>query len=337
MSGVGLGAGSWTTGATTGYLGASLVGFLDASQVTLSIDDASRTVTVTPTGAFFTVYVEGKKFDLTTAQSIQWPDDNGLHYFYFNTDGVLSTITPFTIDLISKFAFCAILYWDKPTQTHVYWGNERHGIYMGTSTHAYLHQTRGAQWERELGLVNFNVDGTGNLAIDGQFTAEGGVIWDEDIKHTIPAQAQIPILYKSGSTWKKKTADAFPIIHSGTAGYTGTRLPYNLNTAGVWSLAEVDLNKFVLVHIFATNDIDNPVVGVQGTNEYISKSAARTGANVELETLSDLPFAEFAPLGSVIFETRNSYTNAIKGRVVSTDTGSNYVDKRGEYFRPDTK
>jgi hypothetical protein len=78
------------------------------------------------------------------------------------------------------------------------------------------------------------------------------------------------------------------------------------------------------------------VIGIQGTAQYISKSAARTGANQELQTLSDLPFAEFTPLGSVIFETQNSYTNAPKARIVSTDTGTNYVDKRASYFRPDT-
>jgi len=75
---------------------------------------------------------------------------------------------------------------------------------------------------------------------------------------------------------------------------------------------------------------------VQGIEEYNSKSDARAGAETELQTLSGLPFAEFTPLGSVIFETRNSYTNAVKGRVVSTDTGAPYEDKRATYFRPDT-
>jgi hypothetical protein len=336
MSGVGLGAGAWTTGTTTAYMAESLVGFLDSSEVTLSIDDSSRTLTVTPTGSTFTVYVKGIKLVLSGAQSVQWPDDNGLHYFYFNEQGVLSHVAPFTIELLTEYTFCSIVYWDKPTQTHVYWADERHGIYMGTYTHIYLHSTRGAQWDRGLGLTGFNVDGTGNLAADAQFTAASGVIWDEDIKFSIPAQAQIPVLYKSGTTWKKKAADSFPIIHSGTAGYTGTRLPYNLNSAGTWSLAEVDSNKFVLVHVFATNDIDNPVVAIQGQAQYNSKSAARTGADTELQTLSDLPFAEFAPLGSVIYETQNSYLNAVKGRVVSTDTGANYEDKRASYFRPDT-
>jgi len=336
MSGVGLGAGSWITGATTGYLAESLVGFLDASQVALSIDNGSRTLTVTPTGTEFTIYVQGVKHVLTAAQSVTWTNATGLHYFYFDATGTLTHTTTFTVELLTKYTFASVLYWDAASSSRVYWGDERHGIYMGTYTHIYLHSTRGAQWDRGLGLIGFSVDGDGSAAAHAQFTAASGVIWDEDIKFLIPAQAQIPVLFKSGSTWKKKAADAFPVIYSGTAGYTGTRLPYNLNTAGTWSLAEVSANKFVLVHVFGTNDIDNPVVAVQGIAEYNSKSAARTGADTELQTLSDLPFAEFTPLGCVIFETSSAYTNAVKARIVSTDTGANYVDKRATYFRPDT-
>jgi hypothetical protein len=69
-------------------------------------------------------------------------------------------------------------------------------------------------------------------------------------------------------------------------------------------------------------------VGVVGTQQYNNISAARTGANSEISALSDLPFAEFVPIGSVIFQS-NNYTNAVKARVVQTDTGANYVDFRG--------
>jgi hypothetical protein len=41
-----------------------------------------------------------------------------------------------------------------------------------------------------------------------------------------------------------------------------------------------------------------------------------------------LPFLEFVKMGSVIFQSANSYTNTPKARTVSTDTGENYVDYR---------
>jgi hypothetical protein len=316
-------------------MGDSLVGFLDAAtETTLAIDDASRTLTLSPTGDLFTVYAEGIKLTLGV-KTVTWANAVGLHYFYIDSAGDLQTTQTFSIDMIKRHAFVSVLYWDPSVSSHAYFGNERHGIYMGTSTHAYLHTTRGAQWERGLSLTGFSVDGTGNSNANAQFTSASGKIWDEDIPYDLAAQAQIPVLYRSGTTWKKKAADPFPVIYSGTAGYSGTRIPYNLNSAGTWSLAEVDANKFVLVHVFATNDIDNPVVALQGTTQYASKTAARDGARTELETLTDLPFLEFTPLGSVIFETQNSYTNTPKARIVSID-GANYADKRGELFRPGT-
>ena len=85
----------------------------------------------------------------------------------------------------------------------------------------------------------------------------------------------------------------------------------------------------MLVHFFGTNDIDNPTIGIQGTNEYGSIEDARIGANAEISSLSGLPFTEFVPVGSVIFQTRDFYSNTARARVRSTDTGADYVDFRG--------
>jgi hypothetical protein len=207
---------------------------------------------------------------------------------------------------------------------------------MASQTHLYLHNTQGAKFDRGLGLVGFSVDGGGGSNAHAQFTSVSGVIWDEDIRFPVSAQSQIPIFYKSGTgNWRRKNPDAYPVIYNGTAGYSSARLPYNFYNGSTWSLTQVDNNKFVLVHVFATNEIEYPVVGVLGTAQYISKADARTGAATELKTLSGLPFSEFTPIGTVIFETSNSYTNVPKAQIVSID-GANYYDTRSTYFRPDT-
>jgi hypothetical protein len=175
------------------------------------------------------------------------------------------------------------------------------------------------------------VNGDGSLASHAQFTSDEGTIRDEDLLLTLLAETQIPVLYRQGSLWRKKSADSFPVIYSGTAGYTGAngRLPFNEFTGGAWQLTEVPSLDFVLVHLFATNDINNPVVGIQGIASYSTTPSARTNANLEISTLTGLPFAEFVPIGSVIFQTATGYTNATKSRVRSTDTGADYVDFRG--------
>lgn len=339
MSGVGIGGGSWTTGTQSvvqNYMGDMMIGIQDASKLTLAVNDGTRTLTVAPVAGPYFIYSDGNKLEISTTKTAVWPDATGINYFYFDAAGALQVTSTFDISIITKYAFVSILYWDKDAAKHIYWGDERHGIYMAPMTHAYLHSTSGARFDRGLSLTGFSVDGTGNDNANAQFTSNSGVIWDEDIKIAIPAQTQIPIMYKSGTTWKRKGADSFPVIYTGTAGYAGTRLPYNQNVAGNWQLTEVDDNKFVLVHILATNDIEYPVMGIQGIAQYVSKAAARAGSNTELQSLSGLPFAEFTPLGSVIFQTNSLYANTPKALIVSTDDGANYEDKRATYFRPDT-
>lgn len=306
-------------------------GFPNRTDSTISINTTTRTFTIQPTTTSYDIYVKGVKFTKTTTETKVWPALAGNHYFYFDIAGVLQTTQVFDSTIIKDNAFISVVYWNTDNNTAPYWGEERHGLVMDGETHSYLHTVFGARYISGGALQNFNVDGSGNLAIDAQFTSDSGSIRDEDILHQYLAQTQIPILYKQGVLWRKKAADAYPVIYSGTAGYVGANslLAYNLLSGGTWSLSEVPNTNFVLVHIFATNDINNPVVGIQGINTYTSISNARTGASSEITQLAGMPFAEFVALGSVIYQTASSYSNTPRARVRSTDTGANYVDFRG--------
>ena len=305
-------------------------GFINRTDSTISFDDSTRIFTIAPVGSSFSFYIKGNKFTKTTAQTVTIPDTSGSHYIYFNTSGVLVSTQVFDISIIEQDAYVSLVYWNTDTIPHSrsYFAEERHGITMDGTTHAYLHTIFGARYLSGLALGGFTI-GNGTLDSHAQFTSDSGSIRDEDILHTIGAQTQIPILFRQGQLWRKKAADNFPVIYSGSAGYTGAngRLPYNQYTGGAWQLTEVSSNKFVLVHYFATNDVDNKVVGIQGIAEYNDIPAARNAASTEITTLSDLPFTEFVPIGTVIFQT-NTYTNAIDARIVPTN-GANYMDFRG--------
>ena len=305
-------------------------GFLNRTDSTISFDDSTRIFTIAPVGSSFSFYIKGNKFTKTTAQTVTIPDSSGSHYIYFNTSGVLVSTQVFDISIIEQDAYVSLVYWNTDTIPHSrsYFAEERHGITMDGTTHAYLHTIFGARYLSGLALGGFTI-GNGSLDSHAQFTSDSGSIRDEDILHVIGAQTQIPILFRQGQLWRKKAADNFPVIYSGSAGYTGAngRLPYNQYTGGAWQLTQVASNKFVLVHYFATNDVDNKVVGIQGIAEYNDIPAARNAASTEITTLSDLPFTEFVPIGTVIFQT-NTYTNAIDARIVPVN-GANYVDFRG--------
>jgi hypothetical protein len=314
------------------------VGLKDPSQVSLSINDASRTLTVSPVGASFVCFVKGKRIEISSPLTSVWSTSHGLHFFYIDINGDLITTTTFTDAIITEHTFVSMVYWDATANKHIIFANEKHGIKMSPITHQYLHRTRGAAFDSGGKLLNFVVDGGGGSDTHAQFTANSGVIWDEDIRIPYPAQAQMPIFYRTGASgvWKRKEANSFPVIKSGEEGYTGAggRLPYNHFNGASWTLNEVGNNKFVLVHVFATNDIEFPVIGIQGQVEYNDKTSARAGALAEIRQLSGLPVYEFCPLGSVVFQTGNAYTNTPKAQIVSTADGSDYQDHRLDSIRP---
>lgn len=315
----------------------TIVGIKDASQVSIAVNDGTRTFTVAPVSGSYECYAKGKKLIISSSKQIVWSNTPGVHFFYIDENENLVTTTTFTQSLITEHVFLSMVYWDDVAGKHIIFANERHGINMGTFTHLYLHNTQGAQFGNGLKLVNFVVDGGGGSDTHAQFTANSGSIWDEDIKTTIPAQSQFPVFYRNTSgNWKRKEANSFPVIISGEEGYTGAggRLPYNQFDGVNWNLTEVDNNKFVLVHVFGTNDMEFPIICIQGQNQYSDKTSARAGAILEIKELSGLPVLEFCPIGSVIFQTSNSYTNTPTAQIVSTADGEDYQDHRSESIRP---
>lgn len=306
-------------------------GFPNRTDSTISFNNGTRTFTIQPAVTSYDFYIKGTKYTKNAAINLVLPNTAGNHFIYFDNTGTLTSTQVFTSAIITDFAFVSIVYWNTDTSLRTYFAEERHGLVMDGETHAYLHTVLGARYISGGALVGFQVDGTGNLNTNAQFTSDLGSIRDEDILVSYAAQSQIPILYRQGQLWRKKTADAFPLIYSGTAGYTGAnnRIPYNQFTLGSWQLTQAAANRFVLVHFFATNDQDNPVIGIQGIAEYQTIPDARQAANSEIASLSGLPFAESVALGSVIFETSSSYSNTPRARVRSTDTGADYVDWRG--------
>jgi hypothetical protein len=301
-------------------------GFINRTDSTISFVDGTRIFTISPTSTSFSFYIKGEKFTKTVAQNLTIPNLPGNHYIYFNTSGTLESTQVFNSDIIEKYAFISVIYWNTDTNTHTYFAEERHGITMDGATHSYLHTTFGSRYLSGLALQNFTI-GDGSLDSHAQFSVDEGSIRDEDILLTSPVQSQIPILFRQGQLWRKKAADSFPLIYNDGVYYSGARIPFNEYVAGSWQLTAIDSNKFVLVHFFATNDKETPIVGIQGIAQYNDIPSARNAASTEITTLSGLPFAEFVAIGTVVFQT-NTYANTPVARVRNIN-GANYVDFRG--------
>jgi hypothetical protein len=303
----------------------------------LSYDTGTKTFTIS--GSNFIIWSEGNRFVLSGIYTKEWTNVEGLHYFYFNEIPSLTHSETFDPDtMIGKYALIALLYWDADTEKVIRFGEERHGIVMDGATHRWLHTTQGTQYLTGLALGDFTVDGDGSDDTHAQFSVSNGTIADEDIIHTITdgapqtlsGAAKIPIFCLSGTSsyWRKYDCTPFPCNpFIGGAG----RLAYNRWTGSEWVQAEVPRGDYVLSHIFATNDLEEPIICIQGQNTYSTLANARTGATTEINSLvvGGLPTAEWTPLGTVIYQTNDLlYSNTVKARIVSTDTGTDYVDFR---------
>lgn len=295
-------------------------GFVDRSQSTLTFDNSTRTLTISPVSGSYFIYIKGVKIEINAPLSLQIPNTSGSYFFYINASKQLNYLTTFSTTLFSDSAYVAYVLWDTVDSKAITFAEERHGIILDSATHSYLHTTRGTQLLSGFSM-GFTTTGIGDSNADAQISLSDGAVADEDIRVSIvnnasPSQphqqvlfpvAKIPVYYRDGSAWRKTVATDYPLV-------TGVnRAKYNKNTAGVWSLEEAPLDKRVLVsYIFATTNLVEPIIALLGQDEYKDIAEAETKAAWSSISFGDLPVQEIKFLYLVIYETDSAFTNASK-------------------------
>lgn len=290
-----------------------------------SIALSGREFSIYPNNGWFDFWVQGKLFKKINEITITITDEEGGHFIYFNQDGTLVD------DLSWGGATVAFIYWSKNQQSDIIFCDERHGIGMDWSTHALSHNAYSTMFINGLGLANLSVNSSGDLDSSTQFGIESGLIADEDIYHSIPSQlpyANLPVLYRLGVDWYKKSPDDFPVIYNGCENYSGDVAAYNPLVGGQYVLQSVGHKDFFLMHVYATNSVITPCYAVVGIESYPKITSARQGALREVAAIPT-PFVESVLIASVIYQVNNDYNNVPKCRVVSTDfENGEYVDFR---------
>ena len=314
-------------------------GFLDVdggvpdNDILITFDNTSRTLSLAPTGTDFTYYRMGQKFIESATLTKQILDEDGLWVFYIGSAGLSITKNPShdqVDEAIEKTAIVAYVMWDATNNLgKLMW--EAHGMNMSPETHHWLHDNIGAVYREGMTLSGMTVDTGGDLDSDVQFDVSAGIFYDEDIQNGVSAIAtgdNYDVWYLDGSNWRWTNTDVPGIPIS-----AGNRAAFN--DAG--SQTEVDNNDFVLAHIFATNIMTNAgsttreYIFIQGQFEYNTKRAARAGADVEINNLvyGTLPLQEVIPVATIILQAQSGNDNSIKCKVVSTESGDDFVDWRG--------
>jgi hypothetical protein len=320
------------------------MGFPNRSDSVVSWDDVSKTFTIAPAVTSFDVWVMGTKYTKSAPETLvgdgtDFTIAEGIWFFYYDDTGTLTASQTFW-DL-SDTAQVYIIYWDNTNLTAIAEIEERHGLVMDWATHKNLHLTRGTQYVSGLAPGDITI-GDGDSDIHAQLSISNGQIADEDIytdiiddnPQDLSLPAQIPVYYKTGAAglWRKTTATNFPVKEFSPT----DRLAYNQFTGGAWQQTEVANNDFVLAHIFALPDVNNPVVAIQGENEYSNITAAQEGAETELKSLrvAGLPSAEWTPICTLIFQTSDSYANTVQARIRLKADNNKFIDWRGTGISP---
>ena len=306
----------------------------------MAFNNGSREFSIGPAGDEFHYYDDSTKYDVTSTQTVSIADTEGLHIFYFSGPTLNTIANPSSAqadNIIRLNCIVAYIHWNATDNVRTYFGDERHGISMSPETHSYLHFTRGAQYLQGLAVGDILADENGSLDTHSQFSVALGFTTDEDLISTFNAVASttgLPVYYLTGSdvAMRRIITSNFSVVTDIDAGVGSTgRLVYNQFTGGAWQNTTVANNDFVLYHVFATNGYfgtDKQVV-IMGQNDYGNISAARTGAATEISNIiSIFPFEELVPLATIIFQTSDSYSNAVKARIRTTGDGSDYVDWR---------
>jgi hypothetical protein len=319
-------------------------GFTTKSDSTISFDDVGKIFTIAPTGPSFDVYVKGQRYTKTApdTKDISGVIAEGLWYFYYDDTGTLQG------DQVgwdfSQHAPVAIIHWDNTDGVeHNIIADERHGPGMDWGTHEYLHLTIGTRYSNGLTAGNFTLVGDGSVNAHAQLSVSNGRIFDEDLEVSIidgagagdfeqelSPTAEIPVFfrYAAGGPWRKRDADTFPLIYDSAPGLPGAitynptggadRIPWNdINAggAGVWGFTEAGATNFVAVWLFATNNLNEPIVAVLGQREDLTLATARDNNNFGSLALGTFPILEAKVLYRLIFQTNGVYANTPHARL----------------------
>ena len=300
-------------------------GFPNRTDSVISFNNTTRTFSISPASSSFDIFSKGRVFRFNSAKTSTIPNDEGIYFFYFDTNGDLSYSTTFDISLITSKIYVSNIYWSVSSQKAIILADERHGITMDGATHEYLHNRNGAVITGG-GNIGFETSPTGGVDADAQISLTDIVFRDEDIRMNIshaasPANpfeqilspiAKIPVYYRNGAStnnWLKDDATNFP-VKQGTS-----NIKYNAYV-GAWTTSDINDGWYVSMWVFATNNINEPVIAILGQAQHSTLSEAQAEDTYDSLNFGTMPVQEFKVLYRVIFQSSSAFTNTPKAMVV---------------------
>lgn len=291
-------------------------GIVNKDDSAITVNDATREITVSPTGSSWDYYYHGELHTISTPKTLAITNTDGPRYISINpaneqlVEG--GAVPNFTNDVI-----IAYLYWSVADQKFIIVGDERHGSKRDTTWHGAQHLNVGTVW-RSGGLPSFalNDDNNVNISLSTPINMA-----DEDLLHVVnnsatpsadyeqilSPTASLEVLYLDGSHYRSIPA-------STNFWVAGTSLArYNPVVNGSGSLADADEGSFITYWLIGTNDIRSPIKMVLGRQKHATLDAAYAEEFQEY----GLSFAEQVFMYQFVVQTNTGYVgNAAKIQIV---------------------
>jgi hypothetical protein len=288
---------------------------------TLTYNETTRTVTITPTGATFDIFVKGMKYTFTGAQSIVHSATGAEQFIYFDSSGVLTTsLSPW--DLLSTAPVCSVF--QDATNSRRIPLDERHHAGRDLYWHRNQHAAEGTKVTSGFAATGYTLsNGASDVVL--QLAIASGRVEDEDIRvdtQELAAAGPYNLLYRSGASgdWVITRTSTLPFL------YSGSNLQYNQNTGATWQLTNVVEDSYVNYWVFAltalpTTDITPTPSSTQQLVIIAGQALYSSQASADAETVSSLaygsaPFQEMSPLYKMTFKFNASnpsaYTNTAR-------------------------
>lgn len=169
--------------------------------------------------------------------------------------------------------------------------------------------------------------GTTPLVSDDDLTIGigSGIIRDEDIVISIDeitkGSSSFVVFYREGGNGDWTHDGPTSVLFKNFSGGSN-RVAWNEFNGSVWQQSEVANGEYTIVHIFATNDIEHPIIGIQSQTTFASLSSARTNVLIDIRNIitGDMPFQEFTPIGSIVIHTDSNISNTYKANFSYLDS-----------------
>lgn len=298
-------------------------GFPVPYEVVLSYNPVTRTISLTPIGTSFDIWVAGTKITHTGIQiSPVHSNVTGTYFFSYNNLGQITVSnTVWAISDVLKIPVCMV-YYNSTLQDGLALF-ELHSAYRNLAAHEQQHYSIGTFVAKSthFSLSNYVLNGTTDSEVT--FSVSSGTIYDEDINFPIaalPDAGPYTILRRTNlSEWVWTTDNTVPyLVNSGSNKIQRNPLIDQGGGNFSYQLQDVNTNGYVNYYLFASTMLvsNKRLFLIPSQNENLTATEA-TAQSVESLNLSELPISEYVPLWKITYRYQNSNSSTGKASLIS--------------------